>query len=363
MVAKGTVQHPIWVRFLSETERKCGELHSSKFYLGQSLGPRARITRRRKLITMNTKKITEKNMGVDVSKLTLDLHLLPDNKTFHVNNNHAGIAKAMARLIKIQPARIVIEATGRLEKLFVCACVEAQLPVVVVNPLAIRRFASACGIIAKTDALDAKVIALFSERIRPDIRTINDKESQFINDLLVRRAQLSDMCTMEKNRLSIMPEALFDSIQQTIAYLEQEKTMIEKKLDQSIKNNVQYNEKLNILKSIPGVGDITVYTMLGQLPERGKINTREIAALVGVAPMNKDSGSYRGQRRIRGGRRSVRKVLYMATLSAIRCNPVIRAQYQRLMKSGKLFKVAMTACMRKLIVIMNAMLRDGKCWQ
>ena len=312
---------------------------------------------------MNTKNTIEINVGIDVSKLTLDFNILPANKTFHVKNNPAGITKAVARLAKLHPTRLVIEATGRMEKKFVRACVEADLPIVVVNPLFVRRFASAFGIIAKTDALDAKVIALFAERIRPDVRVINDEESQFINDLLTRRQQLSAMCAMEKNRLTIMPDVLSESITDTINCLDKAQKCIEKRLDQAIKDNTQWDEKCNILKSIPGVGDITVYTMLGQLPELGRLNSKEIAALVGVAPMNRESGCYKGQRRIRGGRRSVRRILYMATLSAIRCNPVIRAQYKKLIASGKFFKVAMTACMRKLIVIMNAMVRDGKCWQ
>jgi transposase len=312
---------------------------------------------------MNTKNTNEINIGVDTSKLTLDFHILLSNKAFHVKNNPAGIKKAITRLVKLQPTRIVIEATGRMEKNFVHSCVEAGLPIVVINPLFIRRFASACSIIAKTDALDAKVIALFAERIRPDVRHITDEASQFINDLLTRRQQLSDMCTMEKNRLTIMPEALSDSINETIKHLEQEQKSVERRLDKAVKDNTQWNEKYHILKSIPGVGDITVYTMLGQLPELGLLNPKEIAALVGVAPMNRDSGAYKGQRHIRGGRRSVRKILYMATLSAIRCNKIIRAKYQQLMQSGKLFKVVMTACMRKLIVIMNAMVRDGHCWQ
>ena len=312
---------------------------------------------------MNTKNTNEINIGVDTSKLTLDFHILHSNKAFHVKNNPAGIKKAITRLVKLHPTRIVIEATGRMEKNFVHSCVEASLPIVVINPLFIRRFASACNIIAKTDALDAKVIALFAERIRPDVRHITDEASQFINDLLTRRQQLSDMCTMEKNRLTIMPKALSDSINETINHLEQEQKSVERRLDKAVKDNTQWNEKYHILKSIPGVGDITVYTMLGQLPELGLLNPKEIAALVGVAPMNRDSGAYKGQRHIRGGRRSVRKILYMATLSAIRCNKIIRAKYQQLMKSGKLFKVVMTACMRKLIVIMNAMVRDGHCWQ
>jgi len=312
---------------------------------------------------MNTKNTIEINIGVDTSKLTLDFHILPSNKAFHVKNNQAGINKAITRLIKLHPTRVVIEATGRMEKKFVRSCVEGNLPIVVINPLFIRRFASAYGIIAKTDALDAKVVALFSERIRPDVRRINDEASQFINDLLTRRQQLSDMCTMEKNRLTIMPEALSDSISDTIKHLEQEQKNVEKRLDETIKDNTQWNETYHILRSIPGIGVITVYTMLGQLPELGLLNQKEIAALVGVAPMNRDSGTYKGQRHIRGGRRSVRKILYMATLSAIRCNKIIRAKYQQLMQSGKPFKVAMTACMRKLIVIMNAMVRDGHCWQ
>lgn len=312
---------------------------------------------------MNTQNTIEINVGVDVSKVALDFHTLPNNQSFQVSNNKVGIKKAITRLTKLNPARIVIDATGRMETAFVRACVEAELPIAVINPLRLRRFACALGIVAKTDTLDAKVTATFAEMVKPTIRPINDEASQYIKDLLVRRQQLSDLCAMEKNRLSIMPEGITESIQDVIDYLKQSQKSIEIQLDEAIKQNTQWDEKLSILKSIPGVGMVTVYIMLGHLPELGLLNNKEIAALVGVAPMNRDSGSYRGARRIRGGRKAIRKTLYMATLAAVRCNPVIRMYYQRLMKEGKYFKVAMTACMRKLVVIMNAMVRDGKSWQ
>jgi len=208
---------------------------------------------------MNTKNSTDINVGIDTSKSSLDFHTLPSNKAFQVTNNQAGVDKAIARLIKLNPTRIVIEATGRMEKLFVRACVQAQLPVIVVNPLYTRRFATAFGIIAKTDAIDAMAIALFAERIRPDVRLINDEDSQFINDLLVRRQQLSDMCAMEKNRSSIMPKAVLASINDMIKHLKQEQKSIEAQLDQAIKANTQWSEKLELIKSTPGVGLITAY--------------------------------------------------------------------------------------------------------
>ena len=312
---------------------------------------------------MNTQNTIEINVGVDVSKAALDFHILPSNKSFQVSNDKAGIKKAIYRLLKLMPTRIVIDATGRMENAFVRACVEAKLAIVVINPLRLRRFACALGIIAKTDRIDSKVTATFSEMVKPAARPINDEATQHIKDLLIRREQLSDLCTMEKNRLSIMPEEIRDSIRGMIGYIKQDKKSIEIRLDEAIKENTQWDKKLSILKSIPGVGIITVYATLGHLPELGLVTDKEIGSLVGVAPMNRDSGSYKGQRHIRGGRKAIRKVLYMATLSAIRCNPVIRAHYLKLMESGKYFKVAITACMRKLIVIMNAMVRDGTCWQ
>lgn len=312
---------------------------------------------------MNTINKTPINIGVDVSKTQLDFHILPDNSSFHVSNDHEGIKKAITQLAEIQPERIVVEATGRMEKAFVHACLEAALTVVVINPLRLRRFASALGILAKTDQLDAQVIAQFAETVKPEVRPIDDNTSCYIKDLLIRRRQLTELCSMEKNRLSIMPESLHGSISTIISAIKQQQKIVEDLLDKAITTHAQWNEKMLLLETVPGVGKITVYTLLGHLPELGKLNHKQIAALVGVAPMNRDSGSYKGQRRIRGGRHTVRKVLYMATITAVRCNPVIHRYYQQLIDSGKAFKVAITACMRKLIVIMNAMLRDKKAWQ
>lgn len=311
---------------------------------------------------MKTNKPTPINVGVDVSKSFLDICTLPGGRLFQVANSESGVAKAVARLVPLKPERLVIEATGRMERRFVVACVKASLPVVVINPLRLRRFATALGVMAKTDALDATVIARFGEIIKPDIRPINSKNAEQIRDLLTRRQQLGELCSMEKNRLTIMPEAITDSILTVIACLKQQQKIIEQQIDRLIQKNTQYREKCELLLGVPGIGKVMCYTLLGHLPELGQLTSREVAALVGVAPMNRDSGAFKGQRRIRGGRKTVRKVLYMAALAAVRCNPVIRQFYQRLINQGKLFKVAITACMRKLMTILNAMVRDNHPW-
>ena len=312
---------------------------------------------------MNTCVSQPIHVGVDVSKHTLDVHVLPSNDAFQVDNNEAGIAQLFLKLAKLSIARIVVEATGRMERPLGEACLAQGLPVVVTNPLRVRRFASAIGLLAKTDRLDAKLIALFGETVKPTPRLMCDEMSNQIKDLLTRRRQLNTLSTMEKNRLGIMPVHLHDSIQVMIDTIQLQIASIEVKLDALILKATEWREKQSIIQSVPGVGKVTAYTLLADLPELGQVNNKQISALAGVAPMNRDSGRYRGKRAIQGGRKHVRTALYMATLSAIRCNPKIRPYYLHLKQQGKHGKVVMTACMHKLLIHLNAMMKSGQAWQ
>uniref|UniRef100_UPI0024814CD6 IS110 family transposase n=1 Tax=Shewanella insulae TaxID=2681496 RepID=UPI0024814CD6 len=258
--------------------------------------------------------------------------------------------------------RIVTEATGRYEHAFVFACDKANLPVVIVNPIKVRRFAQAIGVMAKTDKIDASVIAQFAAVIKPEIKQLPDEQSQVIKDLLIRRTQLLEMATMEKNRLQIMPKELHKSINTLLKSLNQQIDKLTEKLDKLVAQVKEWRVKSEILTSVPGVGKVLSYTLLSEMPELGKLNRKEIAALVGVAPMNRESGSYKGKRRIRGGRHRIRTVMFMAMMSAIQCNPVFKRYYQRLKAAGKMPKVALIACMRKLIVILNTMLKSEELW-
>jgi transposase len=311
---------------------------------------------------MNSQITQEINVGVDVSKTQLDFYIRPVGITLSTPNTPQGYQTALDRLKGYSITRIVIEATGRLERGFVKACLVQGLPVVVINPMRIRRFASAVGILAKTDQLDARVIAHFGESVAPTPRHMNHQEDNQISELLVRRRQLTVMSTMEKNRLGIMPACLQDSIEKVLATLQQQIKDIEQQLEQRIQQMAKWQKKLDVLLSTPGIGKVTSYTLLADLPELGQLDNKQIAALVGVAPLNKDSGKYRGSRSIYGGRKQVRTVLYMATLAAIRCNPRIRTYYQSLRTRGKHAKVALIACMRKLITILNTMIRTEQMW-
>jgi transposase len=262
----------------------------------------------------------------------------------------------------LSPARIVIEATGRLELPFVLAAQAAALPVTVANPKYVRRFADALGQLAKTDRLDAQVIAHFGEALKPEPTEILSKNARLISDLLARRSQLTEMSTMEKNRLSILPKALHASLNRHLKQLQTEIRRIEQQLDRLIDLAPDWQQKRDRLMSVNGVGKILTYTLLSDLPELGQLNRREIASLVGIAPMNKESGSFKGKRRIRGGRAHVRTVLFLVAMSAIRSNPVLRAKYQQLKAAGKPPKVALVACMRKLLTILNVMMKNGECW-
>jgi transposase len=260
------------------------------------------------------------------------------------------------------PSLIVLEASGGWEAPVVATLAVAGLPVVVVNPRQVRDFARATGRLAKTDALDAAVLAHFGEAVRPPVRPLPEAEERVLAACLARRRQVVEMITAEKHRLSSALPVVRPSLEAHLAWLEEELRRLEEELDQRVRQSPLWQEKVELLRSVPGVGKIVAYTLAIDLPELGRLGPKEIAALVGVAPFNRDSGRGRGRRCVWGGRSKVRTALYMATLAATRCNPVIRAFYQRLLGAGKARKVALTACMRKLLIIMNAIVRDGRPW-
>lgn len=308
-----------------------------------------------------TKSINTVNVGIDVGKSALDL--FERQRAFSYANDAEGIRALIRRLRRFSLARIVLEATGRLEQPLVRAAVAAGLPVTVVSPLKIRRYAGAIGQLAKTDAIDAKLIAEFAATVKPVIRVPEDPETQQIKDLIARRRQLTEMAMMEKNRRQIMPEALRGSIDRLLETIAAELKTLERQLDQAIEQHTAWREKRNLLISLPRIGKTVAATLLGDMPELGKLTRREIAALTGVAPFNRDSGRLRGRRRIRGGRAMTRTALFLSALSAIRFNPDIKAFYERPLKAGKHKKVALTACIRKIVTTLNAMVRDNVMWQ
>lgn len=306
--------------------------------------------------------MTETIIGIDVSKATLDVASRPGNEEVSVTNDEPGCRHLVSLFKRMAPKLIVLEATGGLENLVAGMLVAEGLPVVVINPRQIRDFAKATGKLAKTDRLDAKIIAHFGEAIKPEPRTFKDEESQALTALMTRRRQITDMITAEKNRLSSSHAAVKKDIQETIQWLEKRLKDIEGDLSKVIAENVVWQERRKLLTTCKGIGTVSSSTMLGSLPELGTLNRKEISALVGVCPFNRDSGKMRGKRTIFGGRANVRAVLYMATLSAIRFNPPIKEFYDRLMKAGKLHKVAMVACMRKLLTVLNAMIKTMTPW-
>lgn len=312
---------------------------------------------------MNPLSNTEINIGVDTGKKQLDIYIRPLAILFSVNNDLQGIKAAIKTIKSHQPTRVIVESTGRLESLFVEACHQAELPIIVANPFLVRRFASATGKLAKTDRIDAEVIAFYGEAIKPRLNEVRPKQLALISDFLSRRRQLKSMATMEKNRLSIMPKTLRKDINQLLKTIEKQVLRMETQLDKLIENTPQWQLHNELLQSTPGVGKVLAYTLLAELPELVQLNNKQIAALVGVvAPMNKESGIYQGKRQIRGGRHQICTVLFMAVLSAIQCNSVIKSYYERLKATGKTPKVVLVACMRKLIVILNAMVKNNTHW-
>jgi transposase len=302
-------------------------------------------------------------VGVDVSKATLDVAFGSDGEVIQVGNDEVGIAALVARLQESRPALVVLEATGGYEVLAAAALAGRGLPVAVVNPRQVRDLAKGLGILAKTDRIDARVLARFAEAAKPEPRPLPTPEAKELDEFLSRRRQIVDMLTMEKNRLSIAAtERMKKSLKKHITWLEEALRRADDDVDRAIKASPAWREQEDLLRSFPGIGPVSSRTLLAELPELGDLNRKKIAALVGVAPLNRDSGTLKGTRTCWGGRARVRQVLYMATLTAIRRNPVIRRTYSALRARGKKHKVALVACMRKLLTILTAMVRDARRW-
>jgi len=301
-------------------------------------------------------------IGIDVSKATLDVASLPDGERWTVTNDDQGLATLTPRLVALTPTLIVMEATGGFEMRAALTLAKVGLPIAVVNPRQVRDFAKAMGRLAKTDALDASVLADFAQRVRPEPRPLPDEAALLLESLLTRRRQIVEMLTAEKNRLGFARSPVKRDISQHIRWLEKRLRDVDGDLQDAVTASPLSHAKATLLRSVPGVGQVTTLTLLATLPELGQLSRHQIAALVGVAPMNRDSGTRRGKRLVWGGRAPVRAVLYMATLVGLKHNPVLRVFYARLRAAGKPFKVAATACMRKLLTILNAMLRHNQSW-
>jgi transposase len=303
-------------------------------------------------------------VGIDVSKDRLDVHVRPAGQTLTVACDSEGLEQLTNELRDLAPALIVLEATGGFEITVAAALANAGLPLAVVNPRQIRDFARATGRLAKTDTLDAQVIALFAERIRPDSRPIADADSQTLAELIARRRQIVEMIGMETNRRrQARNPRVQRTLKATLETLEAQLAELDRDIDDTIKRSPVWRAADDLLTSVPGVGDVTAHTLIADLPELGQLDRRRIAALVGVAPINRDSGQMRGKRTIAGGRADVRNALYMAALSAVRWNPVISKQYRSFVERGRPKKVALVACMRRLLGILNAIIRTKTSWQ
>ncbi len=302
-------------------------------------------------------------VGIDVANDRLDVALRPTGDRWAIAHDEAGIATVVSRLRARPPVLVVMEATGGLEIPLTGALAAAGLPVVVVNPRQVRDFAKATGRLAKTDALDVAVLAQFAEAVRPALRPLPDAAAQALSALLTRRRQLLEMRTAEQNRLAHASPPVRTRIRAHLTWLERELTRTDDDLTQAVRESPLWRAKDDLLRSTPGVGPVLATTLLASLPELGTLTRKQIAALVGVAPLNRDSGTLRGRRTVWGGRAHVRAALYMSALAAIRCNPAIRDFYQRLCAAGKAKKVALTACMHTLLTILNAMVKHQTPWR
>lgn len=310
-----------------------------------------------------TANIAEIFIGIDVSKVRLDIAIWGSNKYWQVSNDEKGFVELIEKLRNLHPTLIVLEATGGMELPVVAEVAQAGLPIAVVNPKRIRDFARSVGQLAKTDKLDARIIAHFAQAVRPEIRHLHTKEEEHLTALLTRRVQIIEMLTAEKNRSHSIRKVMRGRLQDHLKWLNTELKELDEEIASFIKLSLIWKEKEKILRSVPGVGPVTGATLLASLPELGILNRQKIAALVGVAPVNKDSGRKHGKRRVFGGRAVVRRTLYMAALSATKCNPKIKPFYESLVKRGKEKKVALTACMRKLLVILNVMVKNNELWR
>jgi transposase len=301
-------------------------------------------------------------VGIDVSKASLDVAAVASDFRLITSNDEKGAMVLLDELKRLAPKLVVLEATGGYETVVASVLFTGGLPLVVVNPRHVRDFAKAMGRLAKTDRIDAEVIALFGAAIKPEPRPLKDEQGQALTALITRRRQIMDMITAEGNRLGSSHPSVHPDIRENINWLKGRLKDIDSELLRTVSKHATWKAKADILKTCKGIGKVVSTTFLCSLPELGTLNRRAISALVGVCPFNRDSGKMRGKRTIFGGRATVRAMLYMATLSAVRFNPQIKAFYDRLIKGGKLRKVAMVACMRKLLTVLNAMLRDSKTW-
>lgn len=301
-------------------------------------------------------------VGIDVSQCALDVAVRPGGESWRVANDSAGVSTLAGRLRELQPALVVLEATGGMELLVVSELALAKVPLVVVNPRQVRSFARAVGKLAKTDALDAHLLAQYGDALRPEPRPLPDAATRELESLVTRRRQLVDMRTAEMNRARMTPARMRPGIAEHIGQLDKHIADLDRELGELLQSSPVWQAQTALLRSIKGVGAVLATTVLAQLPELGNLNRKQIAALVGVAPLNRDIGTWRGKRQCWGGRSDVRAVLYMAALSAAHTNPAIAAFYQGLLKAGKEKKVALTACMHKLLLVMNAVMKTGIQW-
>lgn len=302
-------------------------------------------------------------VGIDVSKSHLDVAIRPSGKSWTEANDGKGIRSLVDALTDLNPLLIVMESTAGLEMAVAVDLAAAGLPVAIVNPRQVRDFARATGKLAKTDRIDARILARFAEMVRPEVRPLKDEQVQELSALISRRRQIVEMLTAEKNRLTTAPKRIQKDIKAHIQWLEKRLDNVDDEIQKRIKASPIWREKEAILQSVPGVGPVLSASLLCDLPELGRLNRRQVAALVGVAPLNRDSGLFRGKRKVWGGRANIRAVLYMATLSSVRANSVLKLFYNRLCGEGKPPKVALTACMRKLITILNSMIKNNTPWR
>jgi transposase len=302
------------------------------------------------------------NIGIDVSKEWLDIVVMPSGETWRTQNTEEKISVLVQKLETLKPERIVIEATGGYERLVTTKIYLAGLPVCRVNPKRVRYFARSIGQLAKTDKLDAKILARFGELVKPDLTQLPSEQEQHLSALLARREQLLAILVAEKSRMETTPVKIRPSLNEHITWLKNQIKELDTEIDEFINSTPDLKEKDELLQEVEGIGKKTSAKLIADVPELGACNRKQIAALIGIAPYNQDSGNKKGQRSISGGRPDVRSVLYMATLAATRFNPVIKVFYQRLLKEGKKKKVAIIACMRKLLTILNSIIRDSKHW-
>lgn len=314
-------------------------------------------------IARNYSNSHDRNVGIDVGKASLDVFIFELDQHWQVGNTADDIRRLLTTLRRFKLTRIVVEATGGYERALVDACAAKELPVIVVQPLQVRQFARAQGLLAKTDKLDSRLIAQFGAVMQPEPRPLPSQNVRKVRELLSRKRQLNEARTQELNRQHQATKALQASHARVIKLYDKEIARLNAQLEKAVATVTEWQHTYELISTVPGVGDGVAFTLLGELPELGQLTHRQISALTGLAPFNRDSGNLKGKRRIRGGRAPIRTVLFMAMLSAIQHNPVMKRFYTRLVENGKHKKVALTACMHKMIIILNAMVRDDREWQ